>query len=904
MPNNFTKEHNRLADHDSRVVDWKQWGPYVAERAWGTVREDYSEDGRAWESFPHDHARSRAYRWNEDGLAGVCNRYQNICMAIALWNGKDPILKERLFGLTGPEGNHGEDVKEYYFYLDNVPTHSYMKYLYKYPHAEYPYAKLVDENRKQGRDKPEIELLDILGDCFKASRYFDVTVEYAKADEEDVLCRITVENRGPEAAPLHVLPHLWFRNTWSWGYDSTRPQIRAIGDRAAETEHRHLGKRWWYVDAPQMPLGPAGGPGQDGTAPMRLMFTDNDTNRQRLYGKKNAMPYVKDAFHEAVCRGKLESLNPARKGTKAAAHFQVVLPPGGKYVVQTRYSPRQLETPFGDFEAVFAVRRKEADEFYDTVGIQGLDDDAKRVERQAYAGLLWTKQFYHYSVELWLDGDPVGPRSPESAQHMRNHQWRHMYNLDIISMPDKWEYPWYAAWDLAYHCLPLAQIDPKFAKRQLMLMLREWYMHPNGQMPAYEWNFSDVNPPVHAWACWRVYKISRNITGEADTRWLEEVFQKLLLNFTWWVNRKDRDGANVFEGGFLGLDNIGVFDRSSLHGGRYIEQADGTAWMGMYCLNMLAIALELARTRPAYESIATKFFEHFIYIANAINAPIEEQGLWDAEDGFFYDKLHLPDGPAVPLKLRSFVGLIPLFAVETIEPDLLELLPNFRRRMEWFIKYRPKLTAAVASLTEPGENGRLLLTIVDRYKLERILPRMFDPSQFFSEFGLRSLSHQMAAEPFVFKNGAEEIRVDYEPGESRSNMFGGNSNWRGPIWFPVNYLMIESLEKYHHYFGDSLKVEAPRYSGNWLNLKDAAREISRRACKLFLRDEKADGRRAVFGDVELFQKSPEWRDNIPFYEYFHGETGRGMGASHQTGWTALVARMLRSLVTEKYGSWK
>ncbi|MCE9604676.1 MAG: glucosidase [Planctomycetia bacterium] len=898
MPNNFTKEHNRLAEHDSRAVDWKQWGPYVAERAWGTVREDYSEDGRAWESFPHDHARSRAYRWNEDGLAGVCNRYQNICMALGLWNGKDPILKERLFGLTGPEGNHGEDVKEYYFYLDNVPTHSYMKYLYKYPQVEYPYAKLVDANRKQGRDKPEVELLDLLGDTFKTNRYFDVTVEYAKADEEDVLCRITVENRGPEAAPLHILPQLWYRNTWSWGYDSTRPTIRAIGERVAETEHRHLGKRWWYVDAPTMPAGPPAS-GQDGSAPMRLMFTENDTNRQRLYGKKNAMPYVKDAFHEAVCRGKLEALNPARKGTKAAAHFQVVLPPGGKYVVQTRLSPRQVDAPFADFDAVFDARRNEADAFYDAVGCPGLDADQKRVERQAYAGLLWTKQFYHYSVELWLDGDPVGPRSPESAEHMRNHQWRHMYNLDIISMPDKWEYPWYAAWDLAYHCLPLAQIDPKFAKRQLMLMLREWYMHPNGQMPAYEWNFSDVNPPVHAWACWRVYKISRNITGEADTRWLEEVFQKLLLNFTWWVNRKDRDGANVFEGGFLGLDNIGVFDRSSLLAGRYIEQADGTAWMGMYCLNMLAIALELARTRPAYESIATKFFEHFIYIANAINAPIEEQGLWDAEDGFFYDKLHLPEGTAVPLKLRSFVGLIPLFAVETIEPDLLEMLPNFRRRMEWFIKYRPKLTAAVASLTEPGENGRLLLTIVDRYKLERILPRMFDPSQFLSEFGLRSLSHQMATEPFVFKNGTEQIRVDYEPGESRSDMFGGNSNWRGPIWFPVNYLMIESLEKYHHYFGDTLKVESPRYSGVWMNLQDAAKELSRRMCSLFLRDEKAGGRRAVFGDVELFQKSPEWRDHIPFYEYFHGETGRGMGASHQTGWTALVARMLSAIVPEK-----
>ena len=883
-------EHRRLADHETRSVDWKHWGPYLAERAWGTVREDYSPEGNAWESFPHDHARSRAYRWNEDGLCGICNRFQNACMAVALWNGKDPILKERLFGLGGNEGNHGEDVKEYYFYLDNIPTHSYMKMLYKYPQVEFPYAKLVVANKAQGRNKPEVELIDVLGDAFNAGRYFDVFVEYAKADAEDVLCRITVVNRGPEAAPIHVLPHYWFRNTWSWGNDSSRPVIRGVGALSAETEHRHLGKRYWYLAARPQDDAPAA---SAKLPPPRLMFTENDTNKKLIFGSQNDLPYVKDAFHYAVCNGRLEALNPARKGTKAAGHFQAIVPPGGSFVVETRYTPQVMSAPFADFDDVFAARKREADEFYGAVIPADLDDERRMVERQAYAGLLWSKQFYHYSVELWLDGDPVGRRSPELRSRLRNNQWRQMYCLDIISMPDKWEYPWFAAWDLAFHCLPLAHVDPQFAKRQLMLMLREWYMHPNGQLPAYEWNFSDVNPPVHAWACWRVYKIARNVMGTADTQWLEEVFQKLLLNFTWWVNRKDRDGQNVFEGGFLGLDNIGVFDRSSkLPGGGYIEQADGTAWMGMYCLNMLAIALELARTRPAYESVATKFLEHFIYISNAINAPIQENGLWDAEDGFFYDKLHMPDGSFQPLRLRSLVGLIPLFAVETLEPELLDLLPNFRRRMEWFIKYRPKLTAAVASLTEPGEDGRRLLTIVDRYKLERILPRMFDSTQFLSDYGLRSMSHHMATEPFVFNCDGKQLSVAYEPGESSSDMFGGNSNWRGPIWFPVNYLMIESLEKYHHYFGDSLKIEAPRYSGNWVGLDGAAHELSRRLCNLFLRDESAGGRRPALGDVELFQTDPYWRDYILFYEYFHGDTGRGLGASHQTGWTGLVARLL------------
>jgi len=895
MPKFDTAEHRRLAQHDSRAADWKHWGPYVAERAWGTVREDYSENGDAWGYLPHDHARSRAYRWNEDGIAGVCNRYQNVCLGLALWNGKDPILKERLFGLTGPEGNHGEDVKEYYFYLDNTPTHSWMRMLYKYPQVEYPYGKLVEESRKRNRNQPEFELIDLLGDVFQSGRYFDVVVEYAKAGPDDLLCKITATNRGPEAAPLHVLPHLWFRNTWSWGYDTKRPLIRATGETSAETEHRHLGRRWWYVDPEPIVLDAAGKRmAKYGPQRPRLLFTENDTNMTRLFGKPNVLPYVKDAIHAAVVAGKVDACNPSRKGSKAAAHVQAVVPPGGSLTVRWRFTGAANPQPLADFDGVFETRRREADEFYETVHEPELDEDRRRVQRQAYAGLLWSKQFYHNSVELWTDGDPIAPRSEKVRANLRNAGWRHLYNIDIISMPDKWEYPWYAAWDLAFHCLPLAHVDPQFAKRQLTLMLREWYMHPNGQIPAYEWNFSDVNPPVHAWACWRVYKIARNVTGHADVTWLEEVFHKLLLNFTWWINRKDRDGQNVFEGGFLGLDNIGVFDRSRpLPGGGHLEQADGTAWMGMYCLNMLGIALELARTRPAYEAVATKFFEHFIYIANAINAPITEHGLWDAEDGFFYDKLHLPDGRTQPMKVRSLVGLIPLFAVETLEPDLLELLPNFRRRMEWFIQYRPKMTAAVASLTEPGVDGRLLLTLVDRYKLERILPRLFDASQFLSEYGIRSMSRHLGTEPFVFRDGKEEYRVSYEPGESTAAMFGGNSNWRGPIWFPVNYLMIESLERYHHYFGDTVQAEVPRYSGNWMNLQQAAEALGERLARIFVRDEEAGGRRPVFGEVGLFQNDPQWRDHVPFYEYFHAETGAGLGASHQTGWTGLVARLLR-----------
>jgi hypothetical protein len=871
-----TAEGKRLLDSEARRADWKNWGPYLSERAWGTVREDYSATGEAWEYFPHDHARSRAYRWNEDGLGGFNNRFQNICLSVALWNGKDPILKERLFGLTGNEGNHGEDVKEYYYYLDSTPTHSYAKMLYKYPQAAFPYRDLVEENQRRGRFDPEYELLDALRADFTENRYFDVIIEYAKADQEDILGRISVINRGPDPAPIHVLPHLWFRNTWSWGHGRPKPELHARGEGIVYTQHRHLGERWWYVDGEDVPL----------------LFTENETNHERLFDVSNPGPYVKDGINEAVVHGEQDRVNPELRGTKAAAHFQKELAPGESFLVRVRFSPEENQAPFVDFEEVFEGRIQEADEFYAAVQNPRLTEDERRIQRQAWAGLMWSKQFYHYSVELWLEGDPAGPAPPASRKEGRNSDWGHLYNLDVLSMPDKWEYPWYAAWDLAFHTLPIAMIDPEWAKRQLILLLREWYMHPNGQLPAYEWALSDVNPPVHAWAAWRVYQITREVTGEADTIFLEQVFQKMLLNFTWWVNRKDMDGNNVFQGGFLGLDNIGVFDRSApLPTGGHIEQADGTAWMGMYCLNMLAMSLELARTRPAYEDMATKFFEHFIYIANAINRKCGQGGLWNEADGFYYDMIHLPDGTFVPLPIRSFVGLIPLYAVETLDPDLLDRLPRFKRRMEWFIEYRPHLVEQVASLTEPGQGDRLLLSLVDRQKLRRVLGHMLDEGTFLAEHGLRSLSKEHAEHPFRFTMDGKDFTVRYQPGESTTGLFGGNSNWRGPIWFPVNYLMIESLYTYHAYYGNDLRVELPAGSGQELPLDQVAAEISHRLMGLFLLDK--NGRRAAFGQEEMFQNDPCWRDHLLFHEYFHGDTGAGLGASHQTGWTALVAKLIQ-----------
>jgi len=856
-------------------------GPYLSERAWGTVREDYSADGDAWDYFPHDHARSRAYRWNEDGLAGVSNRFQNLCLAIGLWNGQDPILKERLFGLTGSEGNHGEDVKEYYFYLDSTPTHSYMKMLYKYPQVAFPYAQLVEENRRRGHSAPEFELVDALRDVFEDGRYFDIFVEYAKAGQEDILCRITAVNRGPDLAPIHVLPHLWYRNDWSWGYGRARPELHAVGPGAVYTQHRHLDERWWYVDV-----------GQDAT----LLFTENETNAERLFGAPNFTPYVKDGIHEAVVHGRADRVNPARVGSKVAAHFQAVVPPGEAFTVRVRFTDAAHDAPFERFAQVFQQRTSEADAFYAAIQQPGLSDDERRVQRQALAGAMWSKQFYHYSVELWQRGDPAQPPPPESRKHGRNADWTHIYNLDVLSMPDKWEYPWYAAWDLAFHTLSIALIDPEWAKRQLILLLREWYMHPNGQLPAYEWALGDVNPPVHAWAAWQVYQI----TGRNDTAFLERVFHKLLLNFTWWVNRKDADGNNVFQGGFLGLDNIGVFDRSApLPTGGSLDQADGTAWMALYSLNMLTIALELARTRPAYEDVATKFFEHFIYIANAF-FDMGGQGveLWDEEDGFFYDVLHTPGGAFTPLRVRSFVGLIPLLAVQALEPEQLEELPRFKRRMDWFIEYRPHLVEHIAPLEEEGAHGHYQLAIIGRDKLSRILSRLFDPDEFLSDYGLRALSRAHAANPFACRVDGQAYTVRYEPAESSSGLFGGNSNWRGPIWFPINYLMIEALRKYHHHYGESLTVEVPQGSGEPVTLDRAADELSGRLRRIFLRDGEDGGRRPVFGGEPIFQNDPHWRDHILFYEYFHGDNGAGLGASHQTGWTALVANLLqRSLDT-------
>jgi hypothetical protein len=880
MSTSVTAEHQRLADSEARRADWKKWGPYLSERAWGTVREDYSATGDAWDYFPHDHARSRVYRWNEDGLAGVSNRFQNLCLAVGLWNEQDPILKERLFGLTGNQGNHGEDIKEYYFYLDSTPTHSYMKMLYKYPQVEYPYVQLVEENSRRGREAPEFELVDALRDAFEERRYFDVFVEYAKADQEDMLCRITAINRGPEPAPIHMLPHLWYRNTWSWGYGRRRPELRAVGTHAVHTEDRHLGERWWYVQA-EGATARRGGP---------LLFTENETNMERLFELPNPTPYVKDGINATVVHELGSRVNPERVGTKVAAHFQAVVLPGEAATVYVRFADAPHEDPFGDLDKVFQQRIAEADEFYAAIQHPDMTDDERHVQRQALAGLMWTKQFYHYSVELWLRGDPAQPLPPESRNQGRNSDWDHLYNLDVLSMPDKWEYPWYAAWDLAFHTLPIALIDPEWAKRQLILLLREWYMHPNGQLPAYEWALGDANPPVHAWAAWQVYKL----TGRDDTVFLERVFHKLLLNFTWWVNRKDHDGNNVFQGGFLGLDNIGVFDRSRpLPTGGHIDQADGTAWMGMYCLNMLAIALELARSKPAYEDVATKFFEHFVYIADAINhLSGTSVSLWSETDGFYYDVLHLPDGSFVPLGIRSFVGLTPLFAVEILEPDLLERLPRFRRRMEWFIRYRPHLVANVCPLTTPGERGRFLLSIASREQLARVMQRMLDPAEFLTDYGLRSLSRYHAAHPYVFEVDGKVHTVGYEPAESTTDLFGGNSNWRGPVWFPVNYLMIESLHKYHHYYGDSLQVDLPTGSGQRANLGQVAADLGDRLARIFLRDEHNGGRRPVFGEESLFQIDPHWRDHVLFYEYFHGDNGAGLGASHQTGWTALVANLM------------
>lgn len=864
----------RLSQAEDRKVDWKHWGPYVSERAWGSVREDYSDSGDAWSYFPHEHARARAYRWNEDGLGGFCNRFQNLCMGVALWNERDPYLKERLFGLNGPEGNHGEDVKEYYRYVDGLPSHSYMKMLYKYPQVEYPYHELREEARRRSRADRENELFDTIGDALKAGRYFDVFIEYAKAGPEDLFCRITAINRGTHPAPIHILPQMWFRNTWSWGHDPRRPEVRAVSANCAHASHRHLGERRWYVDG----------------RPEQWMFTENDTNNASVFGGENMGPYVKDAFHEAVVKRHIEKTNPERIGTKAAAHFHARVAPGQSFTVQTRFCTHDIDEPFADADAIFAKRIAETDEFHLAVQGPSLLPDERLVQRQAFAGLLWSKQFYHYSTELWLDGDPAFPPPPQIRKERRNGNWKHFYALDVLTVPDKWEYPWFAAWDTAFHCVALALIDPEWAKRQLVLPLREWYMHPNGQLAAYEWDFSDVNPPVHALAARRVYELTRDEDGTGDINFLEEVFHKLLLNFTWWVNRKDADGRNAFQGGFLGLDNIGVFDRTNpnLPPGAKLEQADGTAWMGLYCLEMLAIAIELSKTRPAYEATATKFFEHFVAIGQAINGIFGQIGMWHDDDRFYYDVIRNPDGSPNPVRLRSFVGLVPLFAVLALEPDLPKRLPSFWRRVEWYLKYRPNLAGNSALLTEPGPTGYRLMSIVDRPKLAAVMEHMLDENKFLSKHGLRSLSKEHETHPYSCMGQT----VAYEPAESATPMYGGNSNWRGPVWFPTNFLMVEALNAYHRYYDETFLVELPAGSGNLATLKGAADEIARRLTTIFLRDPET-GKRAVFGDNEFFQTDPHWCDYPPFYEYFHGDDGSGLGASHQTGWTALIAELIR-----------
>ena len=879
------QERQRMDDarHRRPGAEWRQWGPYVSARAWGTVREDYSTDGSAWSYLPHDSARSKAYRWNEDGLAAICDSGQELCFGLALWNGKDAILKERPFGLGGPEGNHGEDVKEYYFFLDNLPSHAYMKTLYKYPQAAFPYEDLVETNAARTKHDPEYELLDT--GVFDESRYWDVTVEYAKASPDDILIQITAANRGPETATLDILPTLWFRNCWTWGWGTPKPGMtkaaaHTAGTSVIEARHNTLGQRSLLC---------SGSP--------ELLFTDNDTNEKRLYGvANNPSQYVKDAFHEYVVDKIVGAVNPEQTGTKACARYTVTVPAGEQTTLRLRLTDDPLAgDPFGaGFDRVFQSRIAEADAFYNSLGSPELSDDVRSVMRQAFAGLLWSKQFYKYDVLHWLEGDPAEPKPPPVRETGRNHEWQHLNAKDIISMPDTWEYPWFAAWDLAFHCIPLAVIDPEFAKEQLLLLGHEWFQHPNGQLPAYEWAFGDVNPPVQAWAALRVYQIESRVLGQpGDFKFLEKMFHKLLMNFTWWVNRKDAEGNNVFQGGFLGLDNIGLFDRSQpLPTGGHLEQSDGTSWMAMYCLNMLAISLELTRSDPSYEDMATKFFEHFVYIAHAMNSMgTKDVDLFDDGDGFYYDVLRYDDGTREFMRVRSLVGLIPLLAVDTIDETQLASLGDFQQRIDWFIANRPNLVKSVADMCQTGHHNRRLLSIVDPDRLRTILTKMLDETEFLSPHGLRSVSRFHKDHPVVMDVNGTEYRLDYEPAESTTCLFGGNSNWRGPIWFPLNYLLIEALQKFDFYLGPEFTVPFPTGSGQHLTLGQVAAELSRRLTRTFLRDPETS-RRPVYGGTEVFQTDPYWKDHLLFFEYFHGDNGAGLGASHQTGWTGLVAKLI------------
>lgn len=882
-----TREGVRLQMNRQRIGHWNRWGPFVAERAWGTVREDYSADGDAWNYFPHDHARSRAYRWNEDGIAGICDRHQYLCFAVAFWNGKDAYLKERMFGLTSQEGNHGEDVKEYYFYLDNTPTHSYMKYLYKYPQAAFPYDQLLRENKRRSRLEAEYELIDT--GVFDDNRYFDIVIEYAKREPEDLLIAISITNRGPDGAKLCVLPTFWFRNTWSWGRDPRRPMITAGAAMAGQTPAtRMLVAKHWQLGEYILYCAEAD----------ELLFTENESNCERLFNAPSPTPYVKDAFHGYIVNGKSDAINPAGTGTKSAARYDRAIAAGQTLTLQLRLSAlvgdHPLEAPFADFDTMLAQRREEADEFYDVVYGGKLSAEAKHVARQASAGMLWSKQYYHFVVSDWLAGDPAEPTPPANRRGERNHDWQHLFSRDVISMPDKWEFPWFASWDLAFHCAALAHVDPEFAKEQIILMLREWYMHPNGQVPAYEWDFGDVNPPVLSMAAHAVFDIEWSQTGVADYAFLERVFEKCLLNFTWWVNRKDPLGKNVFQGGFLGMDNIGAFDRGKLPPGYMLGQADGTSWMAAFARSMLSIALLLAKRNPIYEDLASKFWEHFVYIANSMNSSTDvKQSLWDEQDGFFYDHLTLPSCETLPIRARTMVGFVPLLGATAISAGTCNVHPAFNRRRQWFIEHRPDLIESVGPMVHTGMNNRLILGLVRTDQLRRMLTYMLDENEFLSPYGIRSVSKYHQAHPLVMQLDGAEYRLDYEPGESTTNLFGGNSNWRGPIWMPVNYLIVLALQQYHLYYGDSFQVECPTGSGRKMTLNEVAEELSRRLARIFLRGD--DGKRPVFGGNRIFNEDEHWRDLIPFYEYFHGENGRGCGASHQTGWTGLIAQVLVSL---------
>ena len=879
-----TAEGARLVLIKEKRAHWNRWGPFLSERAWGTVREDYSPDGQAWSYLPHDHARSRAYRWSEDGIAGICDRHQYLCFALALWNGRDPILKERLFGLAGPEGNHGEDVKEYYFYLDNTPSHSYMKYLYKYPQAEYPYNHLVQANRTRTKLQTEYELIDT--GIFDQERYFDVLVEYAKNEPEDLFIRIMVTNRGPDAAPIHVLPTLWFRNSWAWGREDRRPSIVSWSDRTQQqgggstfvARHWRLGEYALYCPVAD-----------------DLLFTENETNALRLFGVPGSTPYCKDAFHAYVVEGNHRAVNPAATGTKAAAHYARTLASDETLTIDLRLASvlegHLLKAPFARFDSVLRQRQKEADEFYDVVLPANLSVDAKLVARQAFAGMLWSKQYYHSVITDWLEGDPGQPAPPAERLAGRNHVWPHLFARDVVSMPDKWEFPWFASWDLGFHCVTLAHIDPHFAKEQILLMLREWYMHPNGQIPAYEWDFNAVNPPILSLAARAVFEIERQHTGVADYAFIERVFQKMLLNFTWWVNRKDALGKNVFQGGFLGMDNIGVFDRDRLPPGYLLGQADGTSWMAAFAKSMFAMALLLAERNPIYEDVASKFWEHYIFIANSMNSLRDpEMSLWDEQDGFFYDHLISRQHNPIPIRARTMVGFVPMFGASTLPADKLCHYPSFQRRRQWFIEHRPELVESVGAMVKPGANNNVILGLVRTDQLRRMLGYMLDEKEFLSPYGVRSVSRYHKDHPLILNLDGQEYRLDYEPGESVTELFGGNSNWRGPIWLPVNFLILHALKQYHLYYGESFQVECPTGSGNMKTLEQVAQELERRLVGIFLRDPHGD--RPVFGSHLIFNKDPHWRDLIPFHEYFHGDTGRGCGASHQTGWTGLIAQIL------------